>query len=180
MTSKVIDLAAFREKTLEQKAFGPWRTRFGEDYGVGTRLADLSDRVLLFLATPGDESATAFYELILGTLDLGTATRFFYLENEEQLRVVDIHLLLADLVRFELMRRIGWVRTVPCGEVRLVDLIRRFEEHRVAVRDHPPELSESHPGYEAYRSLPRGDREVFIRRLLREAVEAFRSRLGGA
>lgn len=180
MTSKVVDLAAFREKVLEQRAFGPWRLRFAEDYGVGTRLADLSDRVLLALATPGDESATAFYELILGALDLGTATRFFYLENEQQLHVVDIHLLLADLVRFELMRRIGWVKAVPCGEVRLVDLIGRFEEHRALVRDHPPELSETHPGYEAYRGLPRGDREVFIRRLLREAVEAFKGRLEGA
>ncbi len=177
--SKVVDLAAFRRKSFEQRAFGPWRARFGEDYGVETRLVDLSDRTLLFLATPGDESAHAFYELILGALDLGPAPRFFYLENEEQLRVVDIHLLLADLVRFELMRRIGWLTAIPGTEMRLVDLIGRFEEQRTALRERPPELAESHPGYAAYRSLSRGDREVFIRRLLREAIEVFRSRLEG-
>ncbi|MEJ5357188.1 MAG: hypothetical protein WHT06_00815 [Desulfobacterales bacterium] len=180
MSSKVVDLAAFRRKTLAQKAFGPWRARFGEEYGVETRPADLSDRTLLFLATPGDESANAFYELILGALDLGPAPRFFYLDNEEQLRVVDIHLVLADLVRFELMRRIGWLKAVPASELPLVELIRRFEEQRAALRDRPPELAESHPGYEAYRSLPRGDREVFIRRLLREAIEVFRGRLEGS
>jgi len=43
---------------------------------------------------------------------------------------------------------------------------------------HPPELSDSHPDYGAYRQLTRGDQEVFIRRLLRDAIEAFKKQLG--
>ena len=82
------------------------RTFLGEAFGAHTRIADLPDKVILGLAQPGDASSTAFYELIMGVLDLGPAAKFFYLSNDEQMRVVDIHLLLADQVRFEMMRRI--------------------------------------------------------------------------
>jgi hypothetical protein len=170
--TKVVDLNAFREKALEQKCFGPWQKRFGEAFGAHTRIADLSDKVILGLAQPGDTSSTAFYELIMGALDLGPAAKFFYLSNDEQMRVVDIHLLLADQVRFEMMRRIGWLDEAPGAAVEVIDLVRQFETFKQALR-RPPFLNSSHPEYAAYARLPDGDKDVFIRRMLREAVEAF-------
>jgi hypothetical protein len=52
------------------------------------------------------------------------------------------------------------------------------EKLKRAAIANPPELSESHPEYGAYKQLAVGDREVFIRRLLREALEAFKKQLG--
>jgi hypothetical protein len=43
------------------------------------------------------------------------------------MQVVDIHLLLADHVRFEMMRRLGWLRNLPCGRYSLVELVQQFE-----------------------------------------------------
>jgi hypothetical protein len=169
---KVVDLNAFREKALEQKCFGPWQKRFGEAFGAHTRIADLPDKVILGLAQPGDTSSTAFYELIMGALDLGPAAKFFHLSNDEQMRVVDIHLLLADHVRFEMMRRIGWLDEAPGAAVEMIDLIRQFETFKQALR-RPPFLNSSHPEYAAYAQLADGDKDVFVRRMLREAVEAF-------
>jgi hypothetical protein len=176
--TKIVDLQVFRERALEQKSYGPWQKRFGECYGAHTRISDLSDKTLFSLAQPGETSSTAFYELIMGALDLGPAAKFYYLTNDEQMRVVDIHLLLADHARFEMMRRLGWLRNLPCGRFSLVEMVQQFEAVKQQARQNPPELNDTHPGYEAYRRLAGGDKEVFIRRMLRDAIEAFKKQMG--
>ena len=172
--TNVVDMQAFREKALEQKSFGPWQKRFGEMFGTRTRIADLPDKVILCLAEPGETGSMAFYELIMGVLELGPAAKFFYLANDEQMRVVDIHLLLADQVRFEMMRRLGWLHEVPGAAVDLIGLVRQFETLKQTLRQTPPTLDECHPEYAAYRALAQGDKEVFIRRMLRQAIDEFK------
>ena len=176
--NKIVDLQAFREKALEQRSFTPWQKRFGESYGTHTRLSDLSDKALFSLAQPGENSSTAFYEIIMGALDLGPAAKFYYLDNDEQMRVVDMHLLLADQVRFEMMRRLGWVQAYPGHHLCLVEAVRNFEAAKQQARSSPPQLSETHPEHAAYSRLTHGDRDVFIRRLLREAIDAFKKQIG--
>jgi hypothetical protein len=44
-------------------------------------------------------------------------------------------------------------------------------------KDNPPELAPSHPGHEAYQKLVIRDKEVFIRQMLREALEKFEQRI---
>jgi hypothetical protein len=175
--TKVVDLQSFRDKTLEQKCFGAWQQRFGETYGTRARASDLSDKTVFFLAQPGENSSMAFYELIMGALDLGPATKFYYLSNDDQMRVVDIHLLLADQVRFEMMRRLEWIKNLPGAQLNLIEMVRQFEKLKVQTKTSPPELNESHPDYGAYRQLARGDKEVFIRRMLRDAIDAFKKQL---
>ncbi|UCE55751.1 MAG: hypothetical protein JSV31_09955, partial [Desulfobacterales bacterium] len=92
--TKIVNLQTYRNKALEQRSFGPWQKRFGETYGIQTMLSDLSDKTLYYLALPGDNSSNAFYEFIMGVLYLGPAPKFHYLENKDQLMVVDIHLFL--------------------------------------------------------------------------------------
>ena len=94
------------------------------------------------------------------------------------MRVVDIHLLLADHVRFEMMRRLGWLRNLPCGRYSLVEMVQQFEAVKQQARQNPPELTDTHSEYGAYRQLAGGDKEVFIRRMLRDAIEAFKKQLG--
>lgn len=176
--TKIVDLQSFREKTLEHRSFGPWRNRFGESYGAGARVSDLSDRTLFSLAQPGETSSTAFYELIMGSLDMGPAARFYDLSNDLQMRVIDIHLVLADHVRFEMMRRLGWLKRFPCADQGLIEMVLKFDAVKEQTRRNPPALSESHPDYQAYRQLSGGDQEVFIRRMLPAALEAFKQQLG--
>jgi hypothetical protein len=169
--TKIVDLQSFRDKSLEQKCFGAWQQRFGETYGTPARASDLSDKTIFFLAQPGENSSVAFYELIMG------AAKFYYLSNDEQMRVVDIHLLLADQVRFEMMRRLEWIKNLPGAPLSLIEMVRQCETLKLQVKANPPELNESHPDYGAYRQLARGDKEVFVRRMLREAIDAFKKQL---
>lgn len=175
--AKIVDLKSFRDKALEQRSYGAWQKRFDESYGIATRVADLSDKTLFGLSQPGENSSTAWYEFIMGVLDWGPAIKFYYLGNDAQMRVVDTHLLLADQVRFELMRRLGWVRRLPSEHCSLIDMVLEFQSVKQAARSDPPVLEESHPDYKAYSQLAVGDREVFVRKQLGAALEAFKKLL---
>jgi hypothetical protein len=172
-----VDIKEYRHKVVEEKAFGPWRKRFGESYDVGTRVSGLSDNTLYFLARPGEEAAFAFYELIMGILDLGQAPKFYYLDDEDQLKVVDIHLFLADQLRLELMRRLGWVSAFPSESYSIFEMVETFETIRDEMSLKPAILSESYREYDTYESLSSGDKQMFLRRRLMKALEAFRALL---
>jgi hypothetical protein len=174
---KLVDLHAYRTKVVEQKVFGPWQKRFGETYNLETRLSNLSDRTLYFLAQPGEKSAVAYYEMIMGVLDLGLATKFNYLPSEQQMQVVDIHLFLADQMRFEMMRRLEWLEGLPCQNCTVVAMVQTHKQMRNTCQENPPGLAPSHPASEAYRQLANRDKEVFIRQLLREALGEFEKRI---
>ena len=138
---KIVDLHHYRTKVVEQRAFGPWQKRFGESYDASTCLSDLSDKTLYFLAQPGEESSLAYYEIIMGVLDFGPATKFNYLASEQQMRVVDIHLFLADQMRFEMMRRLRWLEALPCQKFTLISMVQTYEQMRNRFKDNPPGLA---------------------------------------
>jgi hypothetical protein len=175
--TKVVNIQSYRAKVLQQRTFGHWEKRFEESYSLKTRLSDLSDKTLYFLAQPGENSSIAYYELIMGILDFGPATKFNYLPNREQMRVVDIHLFLADQVRFEVMRRLKWLVHLPCEKYNLVEMVQDFHKIKPASKASPPQLAASHPYNISYQELTNGDKEVFIRQMLRDAIEAFKDLL---
>ncbi|MGA9538824.1 MAG: hypothetical protein WBR24_23235 [Desulfobacterales bacterium] len=176
--AKIVDLKTYRTQVFHERAFGPWKKRFDETYDLTSQLADLSNKTLLFLARPGDAGTLAFYEIIMGTLDIGTAAEFYILDKQNQLKVVDTHLFLVDQMRFELMRRLGWVTRFPCQAHTLVKLIQDAERLKMESRGCPPELSPSHAAYATFRDLTALDKESFIRRLLSEALESFKNQSG--
>ena len=73
---KLLNLNEYRIKAAERRGLGPWQNRFGVAYNRDTTLADLDDGVIYFLALPGEQCAQAYYELILGVLNLGPAANF--------------------------------------------------------------------------------------------------------
>ena len=174
---KIVNLQNYRAKALEQRSYGPWQKRFGESYSIHTKLSDLSDKTLYYLALPGDSSTNAFYEFIMGVLDMGMFSQFHYLENKDQLMVVDIHLFMADQVRFELMRRLEWLQGFPSEDNALLEMVQQHDAIKAKGQDNPPLLAESHPQYDDYQKRTRGDKEVFIRCLLQEALDVFKKRL---
>jgi hypothetical protein len=175
--SQILDLTAYRSKQVEERAFGAWRKRFEEPYGAETKVADFSDKTLYFLAKPGEETAIAYYEFVMGILDLGKAPKFYYLDEVQQLRVVDIHLFLADQVRFELMRRLGWLSSFPGEEYTLLEMVQAFDATKTEVRKRHIALSPSHPDFGVFDKLTIEDKQVFVRRKLLKALEAFRAKI---
>ena len=89
---------------------------------------------------------------------------------------MDLHLFLADQVRFELMRRLGWLSGFPGEKYSLLEMVQEFDTVNASCKSSPPELSESHPNYPVYKGLNRMDKEASVRRMLPEAFECFKKR----
>ena len=139
-------------------------------YDLGCSLGAVSLAMQSAVRMPGTR-------IIMGILDLGAASKFHYLGNRDQMIVVDIHLFLADQMRFEMMRRLGWIKIFEGGKYCLLNMVQDFDKVKTKCRQHPPLLVESNPAYTAYTQLTIGDKEVFIRRMLQEALDAFKERL---
>jgi len=174
--TNIIDLDHYKKQTLEQRVFRAWREYFGENFDVETRLGDLRHETLFALAAPGDASTQLYYEMVMAALGLGPARRFNVLPNELKLAVVDRHLFMADHVRFEMMRRLGWLEAYPCQEIPLIEMVQRFDAVRREMTDGAPLLDQSHPNAAGFNQLPTREKQVFVRRMLNDALQAFRMR----
>lgn len=175
--NKVVNLNSYRRQAIEKKAYGVWEKTLGESFGIDTRMTDLTDRVLGKLAEPGDQSAQLFYEMIMGLLEFGRAEGFLYLDNHQKMAVVDIHLFLADHCRFEMMRRLDWLKSHDCLHRPLVMIVREFNNIKTACLTNFPELVPSHPDYDQYQDLVPREKQVFIRKKLNDALDAFAKRI---
>jgi len=173
---KVIDLDTFRRETTGKAGFVCWQKRFGHRFTVDSTLADLPDSALLRLASPGEDSAGAFFELIIGVLNLGPPDGFSQLAGRDKMRVVDIQLLLADQVRFEMMRRIGWLERFAGQDTPLGASIQSFDELQARCREQAPVIGAAHPEADRYADLPDRDKHACIRRFLPHALAVFNQR----
>ncbi|MGD9211556.1 MAG: hypothetical protein PVI90_12295 [Desulfobacteraceae bacterium] len=175
--NKIVDLKAYRTRIQKRKYFYAWEQRFNEQFDLHTCLGDISDKTLYRLAHPGDESSQAFYEFIMGVLNLGPAAKFGYLADGDKLRVVDIHLFLADNIRFELMRRLGWLISYAAQNECMVMLVKEAEKIKFRCQNQIPVLSSTHAEYENYQQLTPRDKDAFVRRLIAPALEEFKERM---
>ena len=113
----------------------------------------------------------------MGFLNLGSAAKFHYLGNQDQMLVVDLHLFMADQVRFEMMRRLGWIKEFEGLNFSILEWVQKFDSAKEACRINPPVLSASNPDFAEYSRLSFGDKQVLIRRMLSQALDAFKNRL---
>jgi hypothetical protein len=179
--AEVVDLDRFRRKLAADKGFRTWLKRFQDQFGPDTRLSDLASETLLYLATPGEENLYVFFDLVMGAMDLGGALRFRLddLETPTKLHIMDAAFALMDRVRFEVMRRLGWVEEVPGQTTPLIALVQQAWKQGSAFARELPRLAASHPDYEAYRKLGAIDRGTTVRRLIPRAVAQFREEIEG-
>ncbi len=177
--AQIVHISAYREQSAIRAGYKVWRRSFKEDFSRQTRLEDLGPYMLGRLADPAEPCELLYYPLILGFLGHDANQSFEALENKIQIQVVDIHLFLADQVRFEMMRRMGWLARFDTGQYPLFDMVRRFDAIRERAQQMPPLLAETHAGHAEYRALVPRDQQVFIRRLFPSALEAFKRQFLG-
>jgi hypothetical protein len=177
--AEIIDLERFRSKIAADQGFHSWLSRFQEQFGPETRLQDLSSSTLLYLATPGEENLFVFFDLVMGAQGLGGSVRFRLddLDNDVKMQIMDTAFALVDRVRFEVMRRLGWVVPAPDAKAPIIQLVRRAWRLGAGFGQEPPALSPEHTDYPAYARLTPMDRVVFLRKLIPRAVACFRDQV---
>lgn len=175
--AKILEMKGKRQYLTAKRGFEGWNRRFSESFDENTSLQDLSDVTLAKLIQPGEEASMAIYEFIMGVQGLGTGTRFHFLENLDKMALMDVTLFFLDQLRFEAMRRLGWVEESATSRIPLVDLVIEFPTRFSPDKHRTPSISRAHPRYEQYQATFEGDRAGFIRRLIPEALEIFKEKL---
>lgn len=177
--AEVIELEQFRRKLAADQGFRTWLHRFRENFGPQTRLGDLSDGTLLFLATPGDENLYVIFDLVMGAKGWGTSARFILddLPSQTKQRILDLSLRMLDYFRFEVLRRLGWVEDFPEAGQPLVALLEKVGSAAANQAAQAPDLLADHPAFPDYQNLIPSERQVFIRRLIPPALAQFSQRL---
>jgi hypothetical protein len=174
----IVQLAQYREQSALRDGYHLLRCRFGHEFDATTRFADLAPGVLYQLSLPDDFSTQLLHAMILGFQGFGAAATFDAVNSATQNEVVDLHLFLSDQIRFEMMYRLGWLERIPARQVPIFDLVRDSACARDLSEQSPPRLSGDHPDFHAYRALIERDRQVYIRRLMPAALEAFKNLCG--
>jgi hypothetical protein len=85
--------------------------------------------------------------------------------------IIDQYLFLLDQIRFECMKRLGWLRSYPGEDFTLVELITKFDRLAPSLQAKIPVLSQDHAGYEQYSTMNTYDKEGYIRKLIPEVLK---------
>ena len=171
--AKVIELHSYKEQQAAERGFRSWNSLFGTAFDNKTRLSDLPDKVLAFLVRTGPETQGLMYDLIMGAMALGPGAKFFYLEGPQKIKVLDVSLFLLDQVRFECMRRLGWISGFAGEHHTIIELVMRYEDLRYDSMNQVPVVLETNPEYKAYQEVFHTEREMFIRKQIPAAITAF-------
>jgi len=168
--SQIIDIEQGRLQMAVKRGYRNWRGRFQEDFDERTRLSDLSPQTLAYLAQGKEKGTFYLYDLIMNLCWMGSGFEFNELSSKRKMVVIDQYLFLLDRIRFECMKRMGWLESYPGQELTLVELITRFEELAPGLQAKVPALSPQHAGYKRYTGMSTFDQEAFVRKLIPKAV----------
>ena len=168
--SKVLNLKKESLKIAVKKAFRNWSYRFKEDFGFATTLALVSNETLAFLAQGRDKGAFYLYDLIMNLVGFGSAFEFNELNSRKKIIMIDRYLLLLDQIRFECMKRLGWLVSYPGERIPLVELVLAFDRLTPGIQAGIPVLSPECKDYDLFCALTPIEREIFIRKLIPRAI----------
>ena len=172
---KVISLESLKIHKAAQRGFKEWQRRFQslpilDEHSLWSHLPD---DLILFLAEDTDGSREILHDLLMGSLGLGNGYEFESLPSEKLLHLLDVNFILIDQIRFECMRRLGWILEIPLAHMPIIGLIREFGHSDLPLLTPIPELTPSHPDFSEYASLNEMEKRTFIRRMIPEAVKQF-------
>lgn len=170
--SEVIHMEDGRRLLAAKRGFRNWVSRFKEEFGPNTRLSDISLPTLSFLAQGRDKGAFYLYDLVMGIRNLGSGFEFHELEPRAKMKVMDIHLFLLDRIRFECMKRIGWLEAYPGEEFTLMELVLEFDRLAPGLQAKIPRLRPDHPEFPRFSAANVFDKEGVVRRLIPALVKA--------
>ncbi len=102
---------------------------------------------------------------------LGSGFEFNELSPKKKMAIIDQYLFMLDLIRFECMKRLGWLTSYPGEDFTLVELIKEFDRLAPSLQAKVPVLSQDHAAYEQYSTMNTYDKEGFVRKLIPEVLK---------
>lgn len=169
--TEVVDMEAARLGMAVRRGYRNWKSQFQEDFGVETKLADISSKTLASLAQGKEKSTFYIFDLIMSLTNLGSGFEFGDLSGKEKMAVMDRYLFLLDRIRFEYMKRLGWLEEYAGAEFTLVEMVIRFDQLAPRLQAKIPLLSRNHPAYQEFCGMNAFEKEELIRKMIPKALK---------
>ena len=175
----IICLESHKNRKAADRGFREWRRLFRSitDFDEHTRWADLPDEIILFFCEEGPESKHAFYDLLMSSHRLGNGHDFETQPFERLTTLMNAYFFITDQARFECMRRLGWIETVPRADRSIIDLVMDSGTYEYAAQLETPAPSPAHPAYEEDCQSRGIDRPALVRKHTPEAIRQFNERV---
>jgi len=173
--AQVIDLEEGRLLIAVKRGYRNWSTRFKKEFGINTTLSQISTTILAYLAQGNDKENFYLYDLIMNLEGLGSGFDFNGLKPKQKMTVIDRHLFLLDQIRFECMKRLGWLELYPGEDFTLVKLITEFDKIGPLLQAKSPMLNRNHIAYDQYSRMHHLEKETYVRMLIPKALEEIKS-----
>ena len=164
--TRIISLEKGRVHLLVKKAFRNWNSRFEEEFTADTCLGHMSIATLSFLGEGKEKGTFYLYDLIMGLNQLGSGFEFNELSPRNKMRVIDQYLFLLDRIRYECMKRLGWMTRYPGEEISLVEMITRFEDLAPNLQGQIPMMNPDFAGAKEFFSVTTHEKEGVVRKLI--------------
>ena len=169
--TQVISMEEGKAQLLAKKAFRNWKSRFKEDFTPETCLGHISLETLSFLAQGKDKSTFYLYDLIMGLNHLGSGFEFNELSPKNKMWVIDQYLFLLDRIRYEGMKRLGWLAHYPGEEIPLVEMITQFEALAPNLQAQIPMMNPGFAGSKEFFSVTTFEQEGVVRKLIPKLMQ---------
>lgn len=177
----IVSLNNHRRKKAAWRGFKKWRPFVppGVSLDENTAWSELPDNLILFLCEDKRESRLLVYHLIMGALDRGSGHKFEILPHNQLLPLLDIYFMVMDMVRFECMRRLGWIEEIHYADEPIIDLVLNMARSDAPIFIQIPRMSKAHPGYAQDIESNGLDRQALVRKYAKEALEVFKEKTLG-
>lgn len=177
---QVLSLNARKQKRVAQRGFREWRRLFQSvaDIGEHTRWSDLPDDVILFFCEETPESRHSFYDLLMSVHHGGNGHEFEAQPFERLSTMLNAYFFITDQARFECMRRLGWVESIPRGDSPIIEVVLDSQTYEYTSLMETPPPTPEHPAYEEDVRSRGIDRAAVVRKHAPEAVRLFKERIG--
>lgn len=169
--SEVVEMGKARLERAVSRGYRNWKTQFGEDFSRATKISGLSPETLAFLTRGGDRSTFYLFDLIMNIQNLGSGFEYHEMESAEKIAVMDCSLFLLDRIRFEYLKRLGWLEGYPGEEYTMVELVLHFDRIGANLQAAAPLLVRDHPDCDRYNAMTSFEKEEFIRKLMARAIK---------
>jgi hypothetical protein len=175
----IVCLESHKNKKAAERGFAEWRRIFRSitDFDEHTRWADLPDEIIVFFCEEGAESKHAFYDLLMRAHHLGNGHDLETQAFERLSILLNAYFFITDQARFECMRRLGWLETIPRADKSIIEVVMESGDYDYAALLATPEPTLVHPCY-AEDCQSRGiDRSALVRKQTPEAIRQFKQRV---
>jgi len=178
---EVVCFASHKNKKAADKSFNEWKRLFASItcFDEQTRWADLPDEIILFFGEETPASRNSFYDLIMNANRLGSGDDFESQPFERLSTLLNVYFFITDQARFECMRRLGWLETIPKADKPLIEVVMDPASYDYASLLETPVPTPLHPCYDQDAQMKGLDRAALVRRYAPQAIEQLKVKVGG-